>query len=187
MAEAMLRQRLLARGVDVRVSSAGLLLDHEPAHPYAVDVLRPLGLDLTHHRSRILSGEVVEAADLVLCMEQRHVREVLVTSPDSFHRTYTLPDLVLRAEQAGPRVAGDLRAWLERVGAGRKRVDVLRADHDLEVPDPIGGTKRQFRRTADTLGHLLDRLVPLAWPRPEPSGNHGGLSETTSAPVPRST
>lgn len=186
MAEAMLRHRLLARGSDAHVRSAGLLLDHKPAHPYAVDTMQGLGLDLSHHRSRILSEEIVEQADLIIGMEMRHVREVLVISPDAFSRTYSLPDLVVRAEAAGPRSDPDMRGWLEELGAGRKRLDLLRVDHSLEVADPIGGSKRQFRRTADALGHLLDRLVPLAWPCPEPSGHHGGLSETSSTPIPRS-
>lgn len=190
MAEAMLRQRLEARGVSARIHSAGLLLDLEPAHPYAIDTLSPSGLDLTAHRSCIISSDILEPADLIIGMEQRHIREVLVVEPDAFSRAYTLPELVQRAEAVGPRTTPDFAAWLAEVGAGRKRLDLLRKDRALEVPDPIGGSKRQFRRTAEVLSALLDRLVELAWPVPAPSGHHGLSSEPpTSTPTltPRST
>ena len=64
MAEALLRQRLASRGVAARVSSAGLLLDHEPADAHAVEVMAGLGLDLTGHRSRILDAPLVAGTDL---------------------------------------------------------------------------------------------------------------------------
>lgn len=185
MAEAMLRHRLDERGVAAHVHSAGLLLDHEPAHQYAVDTLTPLGLDLTRHRSRILADDILETADLIIGMEQRHVREVLVVAPDALPKTFTLPDLVKRAEAVGPR-QGDMSEWLAELAQGRKRLDLLRNDPRLEVPDPIGGSKRQFRKTAESLGDLLDRLVDLAWPDVGPSGHHGALSEP-SIPTPRST
>ena len=161
------------------------LLDHERAHPYAADTQAPLGLDLANHRSRILSQDILEAADLIIGMEQRHVREVMVVEPDAFGRTFTLPDLVRRAEEVGPRAHGDMRSWLAELGEGRKRLDLLKNDPKLEVPDPIGGSKRQFRRTAETLAGLLDRFVELAWPETGSSGHHGGLSETSTT-IPRS-
>jgi len=185
MAEALLRQRLAARSVAARVHSAGLLLDHEPAHPYAADALQPLGLDLSAHRSRILSSELLEDTDLLIGMEMRHVREAIVVEPDVFGRAYTLPELVKRAEAVGPRT-DDFGSWLEAVGEGRKRLDVLKRDPRLEVPDPIGGSKRQFRRTTETLSALLDSFVALAWPDQGFSGHHGDLSDHSS-PSPRST
>lgn len=186
MAEAMLRQRLVARHVPARIHSAGLLLDLEPAHPHAIDTLSAAGIDLTPHRSRIIESDIIEAADLIIGMEQRHIREVLVVEPDAFARAFTLPELVQRAEAVGPRTGTDFATWLDEVGAGRKRLDLLKKDRKLEVPDPIGGSKRQFRRTAEVLTSLLDRFVELAWPDPDVSGHHGHSSEI-STPSPRST
>lgn len=172
MAEAMLRQRLAARGVAAGVSSAGLLLDHEPAHAHAAEVLTDFGLDLRTHRSRIIDAALVAEADLVIGMEQRHVREVVLLQPDAFDRTFTLPDLVSRAEATGPRGDVPFADWLRELGQDRRRVDVFRQDRRLEVPDPIGGSRRAFRRTADQLADLLDRFVAVAWSGDTPSGHH---------------
>jgi protein-tyrosine-phosphatase len=122
----------------------------------------------------------------IIGMEMRHVREVLVVDPGAISRAFTLPDLVKRAEAVGPRTDPDVRRWIEELAAGRKRLDLLKKDHGLEVPDPIGGSKRKFRRTAESLGDLVDRFVELTWPQAPPSGHHGGVSET-SAPIPGST
>ncbi len=186
MAEAMLRQRLALRNVPALVHSAGLILDHEPAHPHAAEILKPLGMDLASHRSRIVEPSIIETADLIIGMEQRHIREVSVIDPEAFDRSFTLPELVQRAEAAGPRQGIDVPTWLALVGEGRRRFDLLKRDAKLEVKDPMGGSKRVFRRTADSLGTLLDRFVALAWPEPDPSGHHGPVSQSTS-PTPRST
>lgn len=172
MAEAMLRQRLAARGVPARVSSAGLLLDHEPAHAHAQEVMADLGLDLSAHRSRILDAPLAAATDLLIGMEQRHIREAVLLQPDVFARAFTLPDLVGRAEAAGPRGPVAFEDWLADLGQDRKRVDVFRQDRRLEVPDPIGGSRRAFRRTADQLADLLDRFVALAWSGDDATGHH---------------
>jgi protein-tyrosine phosphatase len=172
MAEALLRQRLSSRGVTAHVSSAGLLLEHEPADAHAVEVMAGLGLDLTGHRSRILDASLAAGTDLLIGMEQRHIREAVLLQPDVFPRAFTLPDLVARAEATGPRGAVPFPDWLAELGQDRRRVDVFRQDRRLEVADPIGGSRRAFRRTADQLADLLDRFVALAWSDDPATGHH---------------
>ena len=177
MAEAMLADRVRARRLDVHVSSAGLLTDHEPAHPSARDTLARLGLDLSLHRSRLIDAEIVGQSDLIIGMEVRHVREVTMVEPSAFGRTFTLPELVARAEKAGPRL-GAFDDWLAEVGRDRTPSEVIRLDRELEVPDPMGMSKRTFRKVSDQLVDLVDRLMPLAWPEAAPTGHHGPAHET---------
>jgi len=69
MAEALLRARFAARGRGA-VSSAGLAaLVGRPAEPLAVALLAERGLDLSAHRARQLTPELVAEADLVVVME----------------------------------------------------------------------------------------------------------------------
>lgn len=164
MAEFLLRDRAARLRLPVQVSSAGLVCDHEPAQPHAVDTLERVGLDLTAHRSRIIDYPILAASDLIIGMESRHVREVCVVEPEAFSRTFTLPDLVTRAEAVGPRRRDSFEDWLAEVGDGRKRIDMLQRDHSLEVSDPMGGSRRAFRRCAEQLTDLVDRLVAVAWP-----------------------
>lgn len=74
LAEALLVRELAERGVDgVEVSSAGTgAWDGTPASEGAYLVGLEHGLDLSRHRARQLTREVVRGADLVLTMSRHH-------------------------------------------------------------------------------------------------------------------
>jgi protein-tyrosine-phosphatase len=74
MAEALLRVALTERGVDgVDVSSAGTgAWDGAPVSEGAYLVALERGLDLSEHRARLLTREMVQEADLVLVMSRHH-------------------------------------------------------------------------------------------------------------------
>lgn len=165
MAAAVLAARLTELGVPVEISSAGFVTDDRPAPPEVLDVLDARGLDVRAHRSRRLGAADLERPDLVLCMERRHVREIAVLDRDAFARTFTLPDLARRVGAHAPRRAGEgVRAYLERVGAGRRPADVLGVDAADEVADPYGRSASAYRRAADEIDRLLDVVVPHLFP-----------------------
>lgn len=74
MAEAILRHELERRGIpDVTVSSAGTgAWEGAPVSEGAYLVALEVGLDLSHHRARLLSREVVGGADLIFTMARHH-------------------------------------------------------------------------------------------------------------------
>lgn len=167
MAEALLRHRLRAHGVDARVSSAGLLPAGSPAMPEAVAVMAARGLVLDEHRSRRIDPSILDQADLIIGMTREHVREVAVLDPSALARTFTLKELVRAGYDVGPRRPGDaVSAWLARVGAQRRREALLGVGHDpaYDVEDPVGRPRAEYEHTATELEGLLERLVALVWP-----------------------
>ena len=82
MAQALLGYQLASRGVRGTVSSAGIYKDGQPASPHAVTVVGRMGLDLSQHRSRVVTAELLRSADLILGMERMHVREAVVLAND---------------------------------------------------------------------------------------------------------
>jgi len=74
LAEALLERALRDRGMeDVAVTSAGTgAWDGAPASEGAYLVGLERGLDLSGHRARLLSRELVEQADLILTMARHH-------------------------------------------------------------------------------------------------------------------
>ena len=78
MAEAIARDELRARGwKHVSVASAGIAADPgQRASPHAATVVKRDGLDLSGHRARRLDEEIVEWADLILCMSPSHLGPV---------------------------------------------------------------------------------------------------------------
>lgn len=164
MAEVLLRQRLGDLGVDARVASAGLLQAGNPASAHGVDILRGRGLDMSTHRSRTMSRDMLGQADLIIGMAREHVREAVVLDPALWPRTFTLKELVRRGEAAGPRRAGEsLDDWLARVGQGRRVADLTGSSTADDIADPIGGPRSAYERMAAELDDLLDRLVAVAF------------------------
>src|SRR5687768_2135503 len=159
MAEALLRHKLELAGIDATVSSAGTWRAGEPAAPGSFNAMATRSLDLSAHRSVLLDIEAVRRADLVIAMAREHVREVLVLDPPSLAKTFTLKELVRRAEALGPTDLPFDR-WLVHVGQGRQARQMLGASRDDDVADPIGQADDVFVGTANELDRLLDRLVP---------------------------
>ena len=73
LAEALLVRTLKERGIEVGVTSAGTgAWDGAPASEGAYLVGLERGLDLSGHRARLLTRELVEQADLILTMARHH-------------------------------------------------------------------------------------------------------------------
>ncbi len=68
MAEAVLLQRLAGR--DISIASAGIAaLVGRPADPIARQLMLERGLDISRHRARQLTRDMILASDLVLAMD----------------------------------------------------------------------------------------------------------------------
>ncbi len=172
LAAAMLERRLAAAGVSARVRSAGMLGAGQGASPEAEAVAAERGLDLSGHRSRKVDADLLRGADLVIGMAREHVREVVVLADDVFPRSFTLRELVRRAEERGPREPHEAFAdWLHRLHEGRVVEDLLEDVAEDDVADPGEGSLRRHERTAEEIDGLVARFVEAAWgvpthPRP---------------------
>ena len=91
MAEALLKRELEVLGrTDVTVSSAGVAAyEGAKASAYAVEVLREEGIDLSQHRSRPATREMLESAT-VLCMTQGHLLRVKTLCPTADARLFCI-------------------------------------------------------------------------------------------------
>lgn len=165
MAEALLRDRLRARGIAATVSSAGITFEGRAATDDAVRSAAAYGLDITEHRSRLMDADMVTRADIVLAMERLHAREAVVLGEALLPRTFTLKELVRRGERVGPRRDGEsVGEWLGRAGEGRRPLDLLGESPDDDVADPYLGTSRVYAECIAELDDLVQRLVDLLWP-----------------------
>ena len=169
MAEGLLRDRLAKRGVlagtaggGVTVHSAGLLEDGRVASANGVEVLRSRGVDLSGHRSRAMTPDLITGADLLLGMARLHVREAVVLRPQVWPRAFTLKELVRRGEDVGRRAPGQsVEEWLLKAHAGRAHTDLLGEADEDDIFDPIGSSRPVYEKTAAEIEDLIDRLVAL--------------------------
>jgi low molecular weight protein-tyrosine phosphatase len=161
MTEALLRAKLDALAVDARVHSAGTLPWIGAASNGARAAMREYGLDLDAHRSRALSAELLDDADLVLGMTRQHVWSVASYAPAAVERAFLVGEVIRLGTTAGPRAVDEpLRAWATRVATLRADPRVPGQPQD-EVADPAGESLEVYRATAARLDAELDRLVSL--------------------------
>jgi protein-tyrosine-phosphatase len=130
MAEAILRARA-QRELPCSVTSAGIAArDGLPASAEGIAALREWGLDLSTHRSRPLTRDLVDGADLLVPLALPHFHVILERFPDARAK------ILLLGSFLDPR---------------------LREPHD--IPDPIGGSLRDYRATRDLIARAVEALA----------------------------
>jgi protein-tyrosine phosphatase len=164
MAQALLTDRLGALGRAVTVRSGGMLGDGDPPRPEAITAMAGYGLDIAWHRSRRVTADDLERADLTLAVARENLRYAVVTAPAVWPRAFTICELVRRGQAIGRRLPEEsLADWLARVHAGRERAALLGDSSEDDVADPTGGPQRGYTGTAAILSGLADQLIRLCW------------------------
>jgi low molecular weight protein-tyrosine phosphatase len=164
MAQALLASELAARGEHAAVRSAGTLGSGALPPPEVADAMAGYGLDVTGHRSHLLTDDDLARADLILAMAREHLRHAAVTDPAAWPRAFTLRELVRRGAQTGPRAAGEsLAGWLARAHVGRSRMAMLGDSPADDIADPMGGAPGEYAQTAGELRALSGALAELGW------------------------
>ena len=149
----------------VEIGSAGLsAVAGRPIDPHSAAALVELGGNPAGFRSRELTRELTEDADLVLTMTRDQRRTVLESTPHGLRRTFTLTeaaDLLQRADLTGlaflplTQRARELGRRLDAARAGRTR-----ADGD-DIADPIGQDEAVHREVADRVATALRQLADV--------------------------
>lgn len=96
MAKALIRKEIEDRGLDsdIAVDSAGTyaMVEH-PASRGSVSAMAQRDLDISEHRAKQLTTDLVNQADVILVMEERHRRSIFVTWPRAVMKTLLLSEL----------------------------------------------------------------------------------------------
>lgn len=136
VAEALLRDRLEERGMDGwTVRSAGTwAIQERGAARNSIRVAAERGLDVGDHRSRMVSREMLDEADLILCMESGHVEALKAEFPEAAGRIYLLSEMAGESFGISDPYRGPLEAYQEMAA-----------------------------NVADLIDGGLQRIVDLAW------------------------
>lgn len=88
-AEALLKHRL--QGSSKHIHSAGLgALVGNPVDPTATSIMMETGILQADHKARQVTDDMLHKADLVLVMENRHLKTVNTISPESRGKTFLI-------------------------------------------------------------------------------------------------
>ena len=169
MAEALLRFHLRDRNIAGQVSSAGIIDAQLPVDPIAVDAMQGFGLDISGHRPRMITREILaaESPDLVITVSRAELRHVATLNRDYWGKSFTLKELVRRASEQTGGAFGSFAEWVHTLGADRRAADLLKDSPDDDIADPYGDSPQAVHSTAQVLDSLISHLVGLApWPNP---------------------
>jgi protein arginine phosphatase len=94
MAEAILTHMSKQKQFSLEVRSAGIYAEPgDNISPQAKEVLASEGID-TEHRAQRLDHDLLEWADVILTMTQQHKNAILLESPMSDEKVYTLTEYI---------------------------------------------------------------------------------------------
>lgn len=154
MAEAVLKHALAPSGITVASAGLGALVDY-PADEHALTLMQQRDLDISAHRARQLTAELLAEADLVLVMEKAHKRAIEQNEPTARGKIYRLgewqdqdiPDPYRQPieafEDALALIDAAVASWLPKlspVGAGHAR-DFLTDKEHVGAPHGRDQTK----------------------------------------------
>ena len=128
-AERSLRSALDARGLPVRVVSAGLYPESNRRSPAAAcEAAAELGFPLDGHRSTTLSAELVRRADVILCMETAELLAVRREFPAAAGKVMLLgafaPDAVIDIEDPWGKPVGEFTTCYRLIQASVNQLAV---------------------------------------------------------------
>jgi len=131
MAEGLMIERLSQEGRQyLSVSSAGIFANTgNPPEPFAVQVAREAGVDISGHRARVVNNESLSWADIVLVME-------------SAQREFV--SMVFPTQSAKVTLLGDFNR--SRGGGG-------------EIEDPYGSSIEVYRTCFGEIEEVIDGLI----------------------------
>ena len=101
MAEGFLNKMLQNKNdkpVEVQVLSAGLHAFGGSPTGEAIEVMRAEGIDISGYRSRQLTRELIEEADLILTMKKEYKDMIVSRYPEFKHKVFTLKEFAGETE-----------------------------------------------------------------------------------------
>lgn len=134
MAEAIF-EKMVPGEADIRVFSTGThAKEGNLATENSAVVSKSAGLDLSNHRAKRLSGEMVGQADIILAMEPLHIEHILCLDLWAKDKTFNLARFAANCQ----------------------------TDGDM-IPDPYGGSLREyqicFRMIHECIGNLYEMII----------------------------
>lgn len=116
----------------VQVESAGIAaLEGYPAAEFTAAVCEEFGIDTTFHRARSLNLDMIDKADLILCMALNHKLELIKNFPHSQNKIFLLKQFA------------------------SKNVDTFHS-----IQDPYGGPKENYEKTFLEIRKEIYRIWP---------------------------
>jgi protein-tyrosine-phosphatase len=141
MAEALFKYLLKTNGFQGWiVESAGTWANEgQPAFPQTQEVMSDLGLDISQHRSRIVTRNMLRQFDLILTMESGHKEALEIEFPEITPRLYLLSEMIDEQQDVADPIGGQITDF-RHTAARIHRILTQGFDRIVQLarnPDPL--------------------------------------------------
>ncbi len=168
------RLRQLLGGQDVHVESAGTrALVGADIEPGSTVSLEAVGADITGFASRQLAATMLDGADIVITVTQKHRADAVALHPRALRKTFTLgelADLVRDADLAhAPEVSAaepetPWAAIVAEVARGRRGLNPARTAAESDISDPYGRGSAAYALMSTEIESQLPVVVAALTP-----------------------
>ncbi|QSX05053.1 threonylcarbamoyl-AMP synthase [Sedimentibacter sp. zth1] len=95
IAEGIIKNVLYNKNLPIDVCSAGIsAIDGESASKYAVEALKEINIDISNYKSKVINDKMLEKANLILTMTEKHKHILLRTNKEISDKIYTFKEYV---------------------------------------------------------------------------------------------
>ena len=92
MAAGFLREMLKGKK-EIRIDSCGTIFSSfSGPTPQAIKIMKEYGIDILSHKTKFLSKDLIDEADLILVMERKHRERVQELNPEAKNKTFLLKE-----------------------------------------------------------------------------------------------
>jgi protein-tyrosine phosphatase len=167
LAAAYLRRLLAGTGFDISsCGTAGAARAGRGVLTEAQEVAASSAIDLSSHRTRWIGAADLHDADLVLGFERAHVATAVLEAGAPRSKTFMITELLELLARNGMSEAKDPATCVRELVAAADQARAGAGPPIIEVPDPFGGSRRVFERTALEVWRLVVELVSLLFRTP---------------------
>lgn len=146
--------------LDISALSAGISAhEGDPATPEAIAALGERGLDISGHRARQLTAEMIAEADLILTMTAVHKNFVLRVNPAASGKVFTIKEFARGAMEETPDADTVKTSAADKPTGSPGPREEPASGESLDLPDPFGLGLEVYRATAAELERELRRVV----------------------------
>ena len=133
MAEGFFRHLTVERALDIKTSSAGVsAVDGYPPTAETVQTMSEEGIDVSGHRSRKLTLEMVTQADKIFAMERTHKQIILENWPQAREKVFLMTQFASPVRTHGSQV---------------------------DIPDPIHMPVYFYQNVAQVIRECVERIT----------------------------
>ena len=137
MAEGIFKEKLKTINENnIKVSSAGIsAIEGQRANEKAIKVLKEKGIDISSHRAKQLTNEMIKQSDLILTLTLSHKKLISEYFPNSINKIFTLKEY------------------------GQKINDEKSDRNNLDIADPYGMDYNVYKQSMMEIEVELDKIV----------------------------